>query len=103
MAGALNRPVRAAMAEDGFLPRILAARDGQVPVGSVILQGAIATVIVLVQPFQHIMHDVAARWIQIGTERGYHTQSELRMKAHAHLVREEYAEAKLALLIRDAR
>jgi APA family basic amino acid/polyamine antiporter len=52
--------VYAAMAEDGFLPRVLAARDGQVPVGSVVLQGAIAVVIVLVQPFQHIMHDVAA-------------------------------------------
>jgi APA family basic amino acid/polyamine antiporter len=52
--------VYAAMAEDGFLPRVLAARDGQVPVGSVILQGAIATLIVLVQPFQNIMHDVAA-------------------------------------------
>jgi APA family basic amino acid/polyamine antiporter len=52
--------VYAAMAEDGFLPGVLAARDGRVPVGSVILQGAIATVIVLVQPFQHIMHDVAA-------------------------------------------
>jgi APA family basic amino acid/polyamine antiporter len=52
--------VYAAMAEDGFLPRVLAARDGRVPVGSVILQGAIATLIVLVQPFQHIMHDVAA-------------------------------------------
>jgi APA family basic amino acid/polyamine antiporter len=52
--------VYAAMAEDGFLPRALAARDGQVPVGSVILQGVIAVLIVLVQPFQHIMHDVAA-------------------------------------------
>jgi APA family basic amino acid/polyamine antiporter len=52
--------VYAAMAEDGFLPRILAARDGQVPAGSVVLQGAIAILIVLVQPFQHIMHDVAA-------------------------------------------
>jgi APA family basic amino acid/polyamine antiporter len=52
--------VYAAMAEDGFLPRILGARDGRVPVGSVILQGAIATLIVLVQPFQNIMHDVAA-------------------------------------------
>jgi APA family basic amino acid/polyamine antiporter len=52
--------VYAAMAEDGFLPRVLAARDGQVPVGSVILQGAIAILIVLVQPFQNIMHDVAA-------------------------------------------
>ncbi len=52
--------VYAAMAEDGFLPRILAAHDGRVPVGSVILQGAIAVLIVLVQPFQHIMHDVAA-------------------------------------------
>lgn len=52
--------VYAAMAEDGFLPRILAARDGRVPVASVILQGAIAVLIVLVQPFQHIMHDVAA-------------------------------------------
>jgi amino acid transporter len=48
------------MAQDGFLPRALAAKDGQVPKGSVILQGAIATVIVLVQPFQNIMHDVSA-------------------------------------------
>jgi amino acid transporter len=31
-----------------------------VPVGSVLLQGAIAILIVLVQPFQNIMHDVAA-------------------------------------------
>jgi APA family basic amino acid/polyamine antiporter len=52
--------VYAAMAEDGFLPRILSARDGRVPVGSVILQGAIAILIISVQPFQHIMHDVAA-------------------------------------------
>ena len=39
--------VYAAMAEDGFLPRALAAREGQVPVGSVILQGVIAILIVL--------------------------------------------------------
>jgi APA family basic amino acid/polyamine antiporter len=52
--------VYAAMAEDGFLPRILSAKEGRVPVGSVVLQGAIAIVIVLVQPFQNIMHDVAA-------------------------------------------
>ncbi len=52
--------VCAAMAQDGFLPRIFAKADGRPPVGSVLLQGAIAIVIVLVQPFQEIMHDVSA-------------------------------------------
>lgn len=52
--------VYAAMASDGILPRALAMRDGRVPVGSVLLQGCIATVIVVVQPFQSMMHDVSA-------------------------------------------
>lgn len=52
--------VYAAMAQDGFLPGFLSPREGRVPVGSVLLQGAIAIVIVFVQPFQNIMHDVSA-------------------------------------------
>jgi APA family basic amino acid/polyamine antiporter len=52
--------VYAAMARDGYLPRLLAARDGRPPVGAVVLQGTIALVIVHTQSLHSILHDVGA-------------------------------------------
>lgn len=52
--------VYAAMAEDGYLPRMLRAKDGKPPVGSVLLQGAVATIIIFTQNLQNILHDIGA-------------------------------------------
>ncbi len=50
--------VYAAMANDRFLPRILRARAGKPPVGSVFLQGGISLVILFTQELQQILHDI---------------------------------------------
>jgi hypothetical protein len=47
--------------------------------------------------FAEVVREVAGRWIERARERGYSTQPELRVMGHAHLVREEYAEAVEAL------
>jgi APA family basic amino acid/polyamine antiporter len=52
--------VYAAMAKDGYLPRILQAQEGKPPVGSVLLQGAIALIILFTQNIQNILHDIGA-------------------------------------------
>jgi APA family basic amino acid/polyamine antiporter len=52
--------VYAAMAEDGFLPHALAAREGRPPVWSVILQAAIALVILLTHTLQQVLTNVGA-------------------------------------------
>ena len=50
--------VYAAMANDRYLPRILRAREGKPPVGSVFLQGGISLVILFTQELQQILHDI---------------------------------------------
>jgi APA family basic amino acid/polyamine antiporter len=52
--------VYAAMAKDGFLPRILIGREGKPPVFAVILQGAIALVLVFAYDLQQVLQNVGA-------------------------------------------
>lgn len=47
--------------------------------------------------FRALVREVAGRWIDRARVRGYSTQAELRMLGHAHLVREEYDQALVAL------
>ncbi len=56
----LGPRVYAAMARDGFLPRILQAREGRPPIGAVILQGAIALFLVFAYQLQQILNNVGA-------------------------------------------
>lgn len=52
--------VYAAMAEDGFLPRVLAARAGRPPVGSVLLQAGLALVLLYTHTLQQVLSNVGA-------------------------------------------
>jgi APA family basic amino acid/polyamine antiporter len=52
--------VYAAMARDGYLPRALAGPGGRPPAGSVLLQGAIAIVILFTHQLQTILGNVGA-------------------------------------------
>lgn len=52
--------VYAAMADDGFLPKALKARQGRPPLGSVLLQGAIALAILMSHRLQELLTDVGA-------------------------------------------
>jgi len=52
--------VFAAMAKDGFLPKALAGREGRPPVGSVLLQGALALVILFTHQLQQVLQNVGA-------------------------------------------
>lgn len=52
--------VYAAMARDGFLPRVLAGRDGHPPVGSVVLQGGIAIGLIFISQFRELLNDVSS-------------------------------------------
>jgi amino acid transporter len=52
--------VYAAMARDGYLPRALAGREGRPPVGAVLLQGALALVILFTHRLQSILGNVGA-------------------------------------------
>jgi basic amino acid/polyamine antiporter, APA family len=52
--------VYAAMAEDGFLPRALAAREGKAPTGSVLLQAALALVLLFTHTLQQVLTNVGA-------------------------------------------
>lgn len=52
--------VYAAMAEDGFLPRLLAARAGRPPVGSVLLQSALALLLLYTHTAQQVLTNVGA-------------------------------------------
>ncbi|MCL2075449.1 MAG: amino acid permease [Betaproteobacteria bacterium] len=56
----LGPRVYAAMAQDGFLPRALKGKEGQPPVGAVLLQGAIALLLVLVYQLQEALSSVGA-------------------------------------------
>jgi APA family basic amino acid/polyamine antiporter len=52
--------VYAAMAEDGFLPRLLRPRAGFPPTGAVWLQSALATVLVFTHSLQQVLSNVGA-------------------------------------------
>jgi basic amino acid/polyamine antiporter, APA family len=56
----LGPRVYAAMAKDGFLPRILQGKEGKPPVGAVILQGTIALCVVYIYKIQDILNSVGA-------------------------------------------
>jgi APA family basic amino acid/polyamine antiporter len=52
--------VYAAMARDGFLPKILQGKEGRPPIGAVVLQGAIALFLVFAYQLQQILSNVGA-------------------------------------------
>lgn len=52
--------IYAAMARDGFLPKALAGAEGRPPVGSVLLQGALALVILFTHSLQEALGNVGA-------------------------------------------
>jgi APA family basic amino acid/polyamine antiporter len=52
--------VYAAMAHDGMLPRLFAAREGRPPSSSVVLQGALALVLLYTHPIQQMLSNVGA-------------------------------------------
>jgi len=56
----LGPRVYAAMARDGFLPKVLQGKDGKPPIGAVILQGAIALFLVFAYQLQQILNNVGA-------------------------------------------
>ncbi|MBN1571127.1 MAG: APC family permease [Acidobacteria bacterium] len=56
----LGPRVYAAMAKDGFLPRLLQGREGKPPIGAVILQGAIALFLVFAYQLGEVLNNVGA-------------------------------------------
>jgi APA family basic amino acid/polyamine antiporter len=52
--------VYAAMARDGFLPRALAGAEGRPPVTSVLLQGAVALLLLFTHELQQVLENVGA-------------------------------------------
>ncbi len=52
--------VYAAMATDGFLPRVFIGREGKPPTMSVLLQGAIALILVFTQTLKDVLTNVGA-------------------------------------------
>jgi APA family basic amino acid/polyamine antiporter len=52
--------VYAEMARDGYLPRIFAAREGRPPVGSIVLQGVLALVLLFTHELQQILQNIGA-------------------------------------------
>jgi APA family basic amino acid/polyamine antiporter len=52
--------VYAAMARDGFLPAVLAGKDGRPPVASILLQGALAILILFTHPLRAILQNLGA-------------------------------------------
>jgi APA family basic amino acid/polyamine antiporter len=52
--------VYAAMAKDGFLPKVFAGKEGRPPVASVLLQSALALVIVFTHELQQALNNVGA-------------------------------------------
>ena len=52
--------VSAAMAEEGFLPKALAARNGRPPVGSVLLQSALALLLLATHGFEELLRSVGS-------------------------------------------
>lgn len=58
--GLVGPRVCAAMARDGYLPRVLAGRAGRPPAASVALQGGLAVVIVYTHHFRQVLANVGA-------------------------------------------
>ena len=56
----LGPRVYAAMARDGFLPRILQGKEGKPPIGAVVLQGAIALFLVFAYQLGEVLNNVGA-------------------------------------------
>ena len=56
----LGPRVYAAMAKDGFLPAALKGKEGKPPVGAVLLQGAIALILVLAYNLREVLGNVGA-------------------------------------------
>jgi APA family basic amino acid/polyamine antiporter len=52
--------VYAAMAQDRFLPSVLAAREGKPPVGSLLLQSSLATSLVFLSGFRELLNNVGS-------------------------------------------
>jgi APA family basic amino acid/polyamine antiporter len=52
--------VYAAMARDGFLPQVLAGKSGTPPAGSVLLQGALALVLIYAQELSAVLQNLGA-------------------------------------------
>ncbi len=52
--------IYAAMAADGFLPKALIARVGKPPVGSLLLQGALALVLIATHSIEEVLQNVGA-------------------------------------------
>lgn len=52
--------VYAAMANDGVLPRALASREGQPPVGAILLQGALALLLLFTHDLRTVLNNVGA-------------------------------------------
>lgn len=52
--------VYAAMAREGFLPHVLAGEEGKPPLGSVVLQGAFALVLIFTHELQQVLQNVGA-------------------------------------------
>ena len=52
--------VYAAMARDGFLPRVLAGREGEPPAASIVLQGVLALVLLYTHRVQEVLGNVGA-------------------------------------------
>jgi APA family basic amino acid/polyamine antiporter len=52
--------VYAAMASDGVLPRALAPREGKPPVGAILLQGALALVLLFTHDLRTVLNNVGA-------------------------------------------
>jgi amino acid transporter len=50
----------ASMAADGFLPKVLMGRNGKPPVGSVVLQGVLALVLIYTHTLQNVLQNVGA-------------------------------------------
>ena len=56
----LGPRVYAAMAQDGFLPAVLKGKKGKPPIFAIILQGAIALILVLAYQLQEVLSNVGA-------------------------------------------
>jgi APA family basic amino acid/polyamine antiporter len=52
--------IYAAMAGDGFLPRIFEARQNRPPVGSIVLQSALSIALIFTHPIQQVLQNVGA-------------------------------------------
>ncbi len=52
--------IYAAMASDGFLPRVFQSRESRPPVSSIVLQGALSIALIFTHPVQQVLQNVGA-------------------------------------------